>query len=56
MSVSLIITSYNWPAALDACLESVEKQSQPPVEVLIADDGSLPDTRELIMRWERGCL
>ena len=52
MSVSLIITSYNWPAALDACLESVEKQSQPPVEVLIADDGSLPDTRELIMRWE----
>jgi len=51
VSISLIVTSYNWPAALEACLESVEKQSQMPAEVLIADDGSSSDTRKLITQW-----
>jgi glycosyltransferase involved in cell wall biosynthesis len=51
LSISLIITSYNWPAALEACLESVEKQSRLPAEVLIADDGSSSDTRKLITQW-----
>ncbi|MCG9756126.1 glycosyltransferase family 2 protein [Shewanella insulae] len=48
MSISLIITTYNWPTALNAVLASVQRQSRLPDEVIIADDGSGPATRELI--------
>lgn len=48
MSISLIITTYNWPAALNAVLASVERQSRLPDEVIIADDGSGQATRDLI--------
>ena len=41
MTVSLIISTYNSPKALDLCLMSVLQQSVLPDEVLIADDGSM---------------
>lgn len=47
-NISLIITTYNWPLALNAVLRSVMNQHQLPMEVLIADDGSDQHTRELI--------
>tara|TARA_B100000795_G_scaffold129265_1_gene96342 strand:- start:1827 stop:2627 length:801 start_codon:yes stop_codon:yes gene_type:complete len=40
MKCSLIICTYNWPAALKFVLESVALQSIMPDEVIIADDGS----------------
>lgn len=51
---SLIITTYNWPAALEKVLQSVQWQSHLPNEVLIADDGSEASTGELIRRiqWD----
>ncbi|MCL3853353.1 glycosyltransferase family 2 protein [Parabacteroides sp. GYB001] len=48
LSVSLIITTYNWKEALRLTLLSVFTQTVLPQEVLIADDGSGPDTKELI--------
>lgn len=39
-SVSLIVTTYNWPEALEVCLKSVLTQTRPPDEIVIADDGS----------------
>ena len=48
MSVSLIVTTYNWKEALTLCLASVRAQTRLPDEVIIADDGSHPDTRETI--------
>ncbi|WP_419833212.1 glycosyltransferase family 2 protein [Endozoicomonas atrinae] len=48
MNTSLIITTYNWPEALAAVLDSVRHQVQLPLEVLIADDGSSSDTKLLI--------
>lgn len=45
---SLIITTYNWPEALQKVLQSVTWQSILPGEVLIADDGSTPDTSDII--------
>lgn len=51
--VSLVITTYNWPRALGAVLRSVRRQTVPPAEVLIADDGSGPETAELISRMQR---
>jgi glycosyltransferase involved in cell wall biosynthesis len=51
MKCSLIISTYNWPAALEICLLSVLGQQQPPNEVIIADDGSTEETRQLIARY-----
>lgn len=47
-AISLIISTYNWPEALKLCLLSVKHQTDLPIEVLIADDGSRPDTSALI--------
>ena len=48
---SLIISTYNWPSALNLCLRSVLRQSILPAEILIADDGSTADTRQLIEQY-----
>lgn len=50
---SLIISTYNWPSALNLCLQSVLQQSVLPDEVIIADDGSTDDTRQLISSFIR---
>ena len=50
-SVSLIITTYNWPEALKACLSSVVGQTVQVDEVLIADDGSEVATQGTIKHW-----
>jgi glycosyltransferase involved in cell wall biosynthesis len=47
---TLIVTTYNWEAALDLVLRSVLRQTRLPDEVLIADDGSGPATAELVAR------
>ena len=51
MTVSLIIATYNWPRALELCLESVMRQSTMPSEILIADDGSGMSTRNVVERF-----
>lgn len=48
ISVSVIIPTYNWPEALNLCLQSVLAQTILPDEIIIADDGSKQDTRDLI--------
>ena len=48
MKIALIISTYNWPAALKLCLQSVMAQTRVPDEVIIADDGSKSATKELI--------
>lgn len=48
MLVSLLISTYNWKEALSLCLYSAFAQTVKPCEILIADDGSRNDTRELI--------
>ena len=47
-SITLIITTYNWPAALDLTLKSVARQSVLPDEVIVADDGSGPETARIV--------
>lgn len=51
MNVALLISTYNWPEALDLVLRSVIRQSHQPDEVLIADDGSDDRTGEFIGRF-----
>lgn len=45
---SLIIATYNWPGALELCLQSVLRQTVLPAEIIIADDGSGEETRSLV--------
>ncbi|MDR0757719.1 MAG: glycosyltransferase family 2 protein [Tannerella sp.] len=46
--VSLVVSTYNRPDALDLCLQSIAGQTTLPNEVIIADDGSTDGTRKLI--------
>jgi glycosyltransferase involved in cell wall biosynthesis len=48
VKTALIITTYNWPQALRRVLDSVMLQSRMPDELIIADDGSGPETRALV--------
>lgn len=52
-SVSLIISTYNWPQALNLCLKSVKNQSYLPNEIIIADDGSKEETKNLIKTFKK---
>lgn len=53
-TASLVITTYNWKDALALCLRSVAAQRVRPVDVVVADDGSRPDTGELVREFARG--
>lgn len=55
MKVSLIVLTYNWPAALDRVLASVAAQTRLPDEVIVADDGSGEPTRAVVERWAATC-
>ena len=48
MSISLIVTTYNRPEALLLVLKSIEFQTLPPSEVIVADYGSDERTKNLI--------
>lgn len=47
-TVGVIISTYNQPAWLEKTLWGYECQTRPADEIIIADDGSRKDTRELI--------
>jgi glycosyltransferase involved in cell wall biosynthesis len=49
--ISLIVSTYNRPDALGACLRSLSRQTDRNFEIVVADDGSGPETRELVKSW-----
>jgi glycosyltransferase involved in cell wall biosynthesis len=49
---TLIVTTYDWPAALDLTLKSIARQSVAPGEIIVADDGSGPETARVVERWK----
>lgn len=53
LTSSLIITTYNQKERLALVLDSVKELSYLPNEVLIADDGSKEDTKELIKAYQK---
>jgi len=48
LTCSLIITTYNRPDALELSLLSALNQSELPLEIIVADDGSRVETEQLI--------
>ena len=50
--ISVIVATYNWPQALDRVLEGLSRQTWREAEIVVADDGSRPDTGELVANWK----
>jgi glycosyltransferase involved in cell wall biosynthesis len=50
-TVALLISTYNWPQALELVLLSILNQTCLPDEIVIADDGSTTETKELIDKY-----
>jgi glycosyltransferase involved in cell wall biosynthesis len=49
--ISVIVTTYNWPEALDLVLDGLAHQRGAPYEVIVADDGSRADTAAVVEKW-----
>src|SRR5262245_55838977 len=53
LQISLLITTFERPQALNLVLLSVERQRRLPDEVVVADDGSGEATARLVASWAR---
>ena len=53
MKTAVIVTTYNRPDALAAVLEGYGAQDAPGFELLIADDGSTAETRDVVEDYAR---
>ena len=49
--LSVVVTTYEWPEALDAVLRALTRQLDPDFDVVVADDGSGPATRAVVERF-----
>jgi glycosyltransferase involved in cell wall biosynthesis len=54
MKISMVINTFDQPDYLSRVLAAVARQTSPPEEVLLADDGSGEATRELFAGWSQG--
>ena len=50
-TVSVFLPTYNYGAFLPRALDSVLAQSVPPLEIIVADDGSTDDTAQVVGRY-----
>jgi glycosyltransferase involved in cell wall biosynthesis len=53
MKISVLVSTYNWPEALETYFLSLSLQTLFPHELVIADDGSGPKTLEVIEKWQK---
>lgn len=51
--VSIIVTNYNYGRYLRAAIDSALAQTYSPVEVIVVDDGSTDESREVIESYEK---
>ena len=49
--ISLVVTTYEAPEALEVVLRALADQSDQGFEIVVADDGSGPETGELVEAW-----
>lgn len=53
--VSVIVPTYNRADLLADSLESVLAQAYRPIELIVVDDGSTDDTKDLLEEWSKKC-
>lgn len=52
VNITVIVSTYNQPAALDCILTALRQQTVTPTEIIVADDGSKPETASVIYRHQ----
>jgi len=50
--ISVIVTTYDREDALDAVLRALSRQSDRNFEIIVADDGSRPETARVVASWK----
>jgi glycosyltransferase involved in cell wall biosynthesis len=50
--VSVIVTTYRWPQALDVVLRALAAQRDQSFEVIVAEDDSGQETADVVTRWK----
>lgn len=53
MQTAILVTTYNWPQALELSVRSMFRQTVLPHEIIIGDDGSRQETTDLINRLKK---
>lgn len=51
--ISVLLATYNWPAALSLCLQALREQTNRNFEIIICDDGSKDETKTLIAEFQK---
>jgi glycosyltransferase involved in cell wall biosynthesis len=51
-SLSVVVSTYEWPEALDAVLRGLAAQSDIEFDVVVADDGSTASTEATVEHWK----
>jgi glycosyltransferase involved in cell wall biosynthesis len=51
VTLTVVVATYEWPQALAAVLRALAGQSDPDFDVVVADDGSGPDTAAVAAEW-----
>lgn len=54
MTLTVVVSTYEWPEALDAVLFGLSEQTDTGFDVVVADDGSGPQTAAAVSRWQDG--
>jgi GT2 family glycosyltransferase len=52
--VSILITTFNSAQFIERCLDSVQRQSYRPLEIIVVDNASTNGTRELLAKRGTG--
>jgi glycosyltransferase involved in cell wall biosynthesis len=50
-SLTVVVPTYEWPAALDAVLRSLAEERDQDFDIVVADDGSGPETAAIVHAW-----
>ncbi len=52
MQIAVIVTTYQWPDALSASLDSLAAQDDSGFEVIVAEDGEDPRNEAVVRHWQ----
>lgn len=50
-TLSIVVTTYEWPEALDLVLSALAEEEDDNLEILVADDGSRSSTADVVRSW-----
>jgi GT2 family glycosyltransferase len=50
-TLSVVVATYEWPEALDVVLRALSEQHDQAFDVVVADDGSGPETAAVVESW-----